>query len=346
MRKILIITQKVDMNDSSFGFFHDWLREFSKLAQVTVLALEVGQYDLPGVQVFSLGKDRGLSKARWLFNLYSYLWKERKAYDFVFAHMSPLFVILPYPILFLLRKKIVLWYVHRNVDLKLRIAEKLVSKVFTATKESFGITSKKVVYMGQAVDVDKFYSENLEHLNDKKEFQVITVGRITPIKNLDTLIEAVALVSKQIPIVVDIVGAPVTKGDVEYDEKLKKMVVENALADRVRFFGSIANKDLPKLFVAANASINLCPKGGLDKTVLESMASGIPVLVSNTAFKGHLGHYAEEFIFPERNQVALAEILKKLYDRTDLVKVGQYLQNQVREKSSLKHLVENIVENL
>ena len=54
MKKILIITQKVDMNDSSFGFFHDWLREFSKIAQVTVLALEVGEYDLLGVKVFSL----------------------------------------------------------------------------------------------------------------------------------------------------------------------------------------------------------------------------------------------------------------------------------------------------
>lgn len=346
MKKILIITQKVGMNDSSFGFFHDWLREFSKIAKVTVLALEVGEYDLPEVKVFSLGKDRGLSKVRWLFSLYRYLWKERRAYDFVFAHMSPLFVILPYPLLCILRKKIVLWYVHRNVDLKLRIAEKLVSKVFTATKESFGIPSKKVFYMGQAVDVDKFYSADLTHLDIKNPFRIVTVGRITLIKNLDTLIEATALMSKEIPIVVDIVGVPVTKKDGEYHDNLKKIILEKGLQDKVRFVGSIANKDLPKLFATANASINLCPTGGLDKTVLESMASGIPVLVSNTAFNGHLGHCAEDFIFPERNQVVLADMLKKLYDRTDLVKVGQYLQNQVREKSSLKHLVERIVENL
>ncbi len=346
MKKILIITQKVDMNDSSFGFFYDWLREFSKLAQVTVLALEVGEYVLPGVTVFSLGKDRGNNKLVWLFNLYRYTWKWRHSYDTVFAHMSPLFVILPYPLFFLLRKRVVLWYVHRNVDLKLRIAEKLVSKVFTATKESFGIESKKVVYMGQAVDVDKFYSENMEHLNDKKEFRLITVGRITPIKNLDTMIEAVALVSKQIPIVVDIVGAPVTKGDIEYDERLKKMIVDNNHENRVRFVGSIANKDLPKLFTTANASINLCPTGGLDKTVLESMASGIPVLVSNTAFKGHLGHYAQELMFPERDTVALARLLKDLYARKDLPEIGRYLQNQVREKSSIVRLIKNIVENI
>jgi glycosyltransferase involved in cell wall biosynthesis len=346
MKKILIITQKVDMNDSSFGFFHDWLREFSKLAQVTVLALEVGEYVLPGVQVFSLGKDRGLGKVRWLFNLYLYLWKERKTYDFVFAHMSPLFVILPYPLLCILRKKIVLWYVHRNVDFKLRVAEKLVLKVFTATPESFGISSCKVLYMGQAVDIHKFYSANLEHLNDKKEFRVITVGRITPIKNLDTLVEAVALVSKQIPIVVDIVGATVTKADIEYDHKLRKMVADRNLSDRIRFIGLVANKDLPRLFAGANLSINLCPTGGLDKTVLESMASGVPVIVSNDAFKAHLGQYKEVLMFPERDAVALARLFKDLYARKDFPEIGRYLQTQVRGRSSLGDLIKNIVENI
>ncbi len=346
MKNILIITQKVDMNDSSFGFFHDWLREFSKLAQVTVLALEVGQYDLHGVKVFSLGKDKGVSKFFWLLNLYRYLWIHRKQYDFVFAHMSPLFVIFPFLLMFCLKKNIYLWYVHRKVDLKLRISEKLVSKIFTATRESFGIKSDKVVYMGQAVDVDKFYSENLEHLNDKKEFRVITVGRITSIKNLDTLIEAVALVSNEIPIIVDIVGAPVTKGDFEYEKRLKKMIIEGGLSSKIKFIGSVANKDLPKLFTTANASVNLCPTGGLDKAVLESMASGIPVLVSNTAFKAHLGQYAEEFTFPERNPRALAERLKKLYVQKDLVEAGRYLQKLVREKSSITNLIKSIVENL
>ena len=346
MKKILILTQKVDMNDSGFGFFHDWLREFAKSAQVTVLALEVGAYDLSGVKVFSLGKDQGSNKLVWLLNLYHYAWRERASYDFVFAHMSPLFVLLPYPLFFFLRKKIVLWYVHRNVDLKLRIAEKIATKIFTATKESFGIPSEKVVYMGQAVDVDKFYSDNLERLNDKKEFRVITIGRITPIKNLDILIEAVTLVSKEIPIMVDIIGAPVTKGDIEYDAKLKKVIAQHGLENKVRFVGPVANKDLPKLFTTANASINLCPTGGLDKTVLESMASGVPVLVSNQAFTDHLGKHVHNLMSPERDVVTLAKLFIDLYARKDLPEIGRYLQVQVREKSSLDRLVKSIVENI
>jgi len=346
MKKILIITQKVDMNDSSFGFFHDWLREFLKNAQVTVLALEVGEYDLPGVTVFSLGKDQGKNKFVWLFNLHRYLWRERKSYDTVFAHMSPLFVIAPFPLFFVLRKKIALWYVHRNVDLKLRIAEKLATKIFTATKESFGIPSGKVVYMGQAVDVDRFFSSDLEHVNDKKEFRVITVGRITSIKNLDTLIEAVALCSKEVPIIVDIIGATATAQDVAYDSMLRKMVVDRGLQNKVRFLGAVANKDLPKEFAISQASINLCPTGGLDKTVLESMASGVPVLVSNRAFIEHLGKYTHDLMFSERDAVALTKLFKGLYARKDLSEIGRYLQVQVREKSSLDRLISSIVAHL
>ena len=220
------------------------------------------------------------------------------------------------------------------------------SKVFTATPESFGIPSKKVIYMGQAVDVDRFFSLDLDHVNKKEEFKVITVGRITPIKNLDTLILAVDSISKQIPIMIDIIGSTATKDDLTYHETLKELIKTKGLQDRVRFVGSVANKDLPKVFATAQLSINLCPTGGLDKTVLESMASGIPVLVSNTAFREHMGIYAKDLMFAERDHDALAELLGRLYVRKDLSEIGRFLQKQVRIKSSINTLIKNIVDNI
>ena len=46
--RILIITQKVDKDDSLLGFFHYWIENIAALAeQVTVIALSKGSYDLP-----------------------------------------------------------------------------------------------------------------------------------------------------------------------------------------------------------------------------------------------------------------------------------------------------------
>src|SRR3989338_7648361 len=57
--KLLIITQKVNQEDSVLGFFHSWIREFaSRFEEVTVICLEKGVYNLPeNVEVFSLGKE-------------------------------------------------------------------------------------------------------------------------------------------------------------------------------------------------------------------------------------------------------------------------------------------------
>ena len=63
--KLLILTQKVDKNDPILGFFHRWVEEFARhCEQVTVIALGVGEYDLPqNVRVFSLGKEQHLRDA-------------------------------------------------------------------------------------------------------------------------------------------------------------------------------------------------------------------------------------------------------------------------------------------
>ena len=64
MKKLLIITQKVDAQDDLLGFFVDWIAEFARrFEEVHVVALEVGTHSLPGnVTVYSLGKDSGKTK--------------------------------------------------------------------------------------------------------------------------------------------------------------------------------------------------------------------------------------------------------------------------------------------
>ncbi|MEA3398315.1 MAG: hypothetical protein U9R06_01065, partial [Patescibacteria group bacterium] len=76
---LLIITQKVDKQDSNLGFFHDWLLEFAKnFEQIIVICLQKGDYALPdNVKIISLGKDRGVNKLSLLFNFYKIIWQEK-----------------------------------------------------------------------------------------------------------------------------------------------------------------------------------------------------------------------------------------------------------------------------
>ena len=61
--KLLIITQKVDMNDDNLGSFHEWLKKLAEKADIFVIGNYVGKYDLPeNVKVFSLGKEIGVGR--------------------------------------------------------------------------------------------------------------------------------------------------------------------------------------------------------------------------------------------------------------------------------------------
>lgn len=320
--RLLIITQKISKNDSYFGFFHDWVTEFSKHIDVTVIALETREYSFPSnVKVLSLGKEGGASRVKYIYNFYKYILSEK--YDFVFAHMSPWYMILGW--LFWSGKKKALWYVHRNVDLKLRLAHMCTDIVFTSTKESFRIPSKKVQYMNQAIDITKF---NIPKKRPSVP-TIITVGRITPIKRLEILIEA----ANTLDVAVHIVGAPVVPDDYVYKTKLEKMIKN----PRIIFVGPVPNNQLPQLLAQSTMSINLCPTGGLDKAVLESMAARVPVLLTNTAFSGYIEKYKDILLVQDDCREKIVHLLS-----IDTTEISDYLFTQVQEKSSLPTLIQKI----
>lgn len=348
--RLLIVTQKADKNDPILGFFHRWLLEFSKKCEkLTVVCLYEGEHDLPaGVKVLSLGKEKGVSSLEYLINFYKYIWQERNNYDAVFVHMNPVYVALgaiPWKIW---GKKISLWYVHKSVDFKLRVAEFFSDDIFTVAKESFQLESGKVHIVGHGIPVERFSRPSDEKRNDNK-FRIISVGRITPIKNLDTLIEAAKIVKEEknnIDLEILLVGGPAQKGDEKYFEKLKKMTAEFGLEKNVVFLGNVPNDEIRKYYWKSDLSVNLCPTGGVDKAVLESMASGLPVLASNKAFEAYFGKYKGVLMFGLRDPKDLADRILKIIEGDNGKEIKEFLLRSVAERASLENLISKIISTL
>ncbi len=343
--KLLIITQKVNKDDGYFGFFHDWLKLFAaQCDEVTVIGLEVGSYDLPSnVRVLSLGKEDGRSLLKYVTRFYRYAWKYRNAYTHVFCHMCTEYAILGAPIWKLLRKKIGLWYIHRNVNMKLRLAEKLIDVAYTSTPESFRIESKKRNFMGQAVDLAK-YARPAHVEREDDTFTIVSVGRLTPIKNLDTLIRATAILRERgHKLKVKLIGAAVMEKDVAYEKMLHELVIELKLEEQIIFVGNVPNKEIAEYYWKSDLSLNLCPTGGMDKAILESMAGGIPAIVSNEAFRDYFGEHANELIFQLRDPKDCADKIEEYIKREDKRSLNAFLFAQVSERSSLERLITNIL---
>lgn len=276
--KLLIVTQSVDRRNPILGFFHRWIEEFANNFDfVTVICLEKGEYNLPhNVRVFSLGKEKGKIKIKYIFNFYRYIWSERRNYDVVFVHMNPIYVILGWLVWKIQKKKTSLWYTHKNVDLKLHLALKLVDDVFTASELSFRLKSSKVHVLGHGIDTELFNIRNTQKSNI-----ILAVGRIS---NTKRVLEMLPIINTIPEYKLQIIGSPANNDDESYLKKLKHKISDLGLTQKVDFVGDISQSDMPGYYNNAKAMINLSSTGSLDKVVLEAMASGLPVVTTNEAF--------------------------------------------------------------
>lgn len=335
MKKILIVTQSVDVNDPVLGFFHRWLEEFSKHADIDVIANRTGTVTLPNnVRVFSLGKEKGTSRIMRYLQYQKLTFQLVPKSDGIFFHMCPEYVVGAHVFPFLFRKKTALWYTHKHVSLTLRIATLLVDKIYTASPESFRLKSPKVEVTGHGIDTDFFVPA--PDMQDKNE--ILSVSRISPAKNILVLLKACLLLRERgESFHCTIVGAP-GKGDtvaLRYCDEINRFVEESNLKNIVHIVGERVYSVLPSVYQRAHVFVNLSQTGSLDKAVLEAMASGCKIVTSNEAFFPVLPLECHVVLTPE----SVADVVQRQLRGN----VSQSLRDIVTANHSLSRLIDRIV---
>lgn len=347
--KLLFITQKVDLDDDVLGVYHSWIRKLSqKLTKVSVVCLYQGKTVLPNnVGVFSLGKEAYPSRLKYIFNFYKYIWKLKHDYDVVFVHMNPVYIVLGGCFWKLWGKKIMLWYNHPLGNLTAKIGIFFSDKVFCTSAYSFAAKYKKTEIMPVGINTDLFkpMPEILKKYN-----RILFLGRISPIKKIEVLIEAVKILdSKNIGFELLIVGSSASAKDKKYELKLKEMASTLVSKDRIVFKPSVPNYKTPEIYNSSVIFVNLTPTGSFDKTTLEAMSCGTLVLVSNDVFKRFFSPEAQKIcMFNEDSVEDLSGKIGSIWALPDEKKqeLSSYLQNVVAENHSLDGLISRLYENL
>ncbi|MBI5728711.1 MAG: glycosyltransferase family 4 protein [Candidatus Magasanikbacteria bacterium] len=348
--KLLVLTQKVDLNDSNLGSFHAWLQRLSEqVDHLYVVCLQKGEDTLntDKVTILSLGKERGaVSTVRYAARFYAHLWRLRGEYDKVLVHMNPEYAIMGGLFWRLAGKKVLLWYTHKAVNLKLRLAEKFVTKIFTASKESFRLPSKKVEVVGHGVNMEEFATQKwLRQLpNYREQILLLIAGRVAPSKDLETPIRAVAAL-KHIedipPVFLDVIGSPILDVDYNYKEKLESFKKELHCAGNVRLNDSRSYQQMSHVYQTHHILIHTSRTGSMDKVVLEALAAGRIVVTSSEAYR-HLDGSGFVFWFPPGGYQELANTIEKIYKAGILVP-NQKAIEYVKKNHNLDTLVGKIM---
>lgn len=335
----------MDERDPSVGFTIDWVEEFAKhVDNVYVLTMFTGQYNVSdNVKVFTIGHDKGYSKIRLLWNFYVQFFKIIFKYkiDGCFAHMQPLFAALSGFFLRISGKKLVTWYAHPSLTKTLRIAHFFSTNTVASVYEAYPHKKNKLKVIGQAIDTDIFVPAKNKNQNTKVE--ILYTGRVSTSKNIETLINAVAILLQEdpvLPLSVKIVGDPVGEGKEEYNEMLHNLAKERGIYNIVEFKPFIKRKMLVPIYQAADIFVNLTPVGFGDKVAWEAMACGIPTIVANPGFIETLGKFERELFYEYGNAEALALKLKGLIqiDKSHRREMGLYLREQVIQLHSMVNL--------
>jgi glycosyltransferase involved in cell wall biosynthesis len=131
-----------------------------------------------------------------------------------------------------------------------------------------GIPAEKIVIVPNIVD-------NSIHPKERdKQFDVLTLARLEPVKHIEVLIRAISIVQQSIP---DIQVAIV--GDGADREELEALTRELGLEDHITFTGF--QPDVERWFNQSRLFVLTSEREGFPHTVIESMFCGIPVIASN-----------------------------------------------------------------
>ena len=138
---------------------------------------------------------------------------------------------------------------------------------------------------------------------------LLFVGRLTEVKGLEFLIDAIPLILHKFSDLRLIVI-----GNGEQERELRTQATERGLDSHVYFLGSLPNSELPAYYATADVFIgpSIRVTGGVTEgfglTFVEAAMSGCPVIGTMTGGIGEIIKDNETgFLVPERDSVSLAE---------------------------------------
>ncbi len=191
---------------------------------------------------------------------------------------------------------------------------------------AYGAQPERITVVPCGVDVQMFRpldsSASKKHLGLPDKKLLLFVGRIDPVKGIDTLLKAMLIVKQKMGSDYNaellIVGGDKDITDYSEDSeiyRLRRLTNQLGLKDTVTFLGAQRQDRLPYFYSAAEACIMPSRYESFGMVALEAMACGTPVIASKV---GGLASLIQDgscgFVVPEENEQALAEKICQLLD--------------------------------
>jgi glycosyltransferase involved in cell wall biosynthesis len=184
---------------------------------------------------------------------------------------------------------------------------------------AFGMPAERILTFPWGVDLGKFFPD-IAKASGRNVFTVLSTRNWEPLYGVDILARAFVKAARLCPQL-----QLCMLGSGSMASQLRLIFEEGGVIERVRFPGQIGQADLPGYYRSADLYVSASHTDGSSVSLLEALACGLPVLVSDIpGNREWVEPDVQGWLFPDWEVDALAQgILNAFQERQRLPEMGQ-----------------------
>lgn len=242
---------------------------------------------------------------------------------------------------------IVNWLIYYSIE---KISSKWTSTLITINDEDYKNAHKfkknnhqLSLYKipGVGINLDKFKSPSFEEKQNLRQqygfkhndFILIYVAEMTVRKNQKLLIQSIALLEEKIPNM-----QVLLVGEGPLLDKYKTLVIDLNLSEIISFLGY--RNDVNTLMKISDVAVSTSKQEGLPVNVMEAMATGLPIVVSDC--RGNRDLINNNGFVVDNDEFQFSKAIETIYHSRDLRKKF----SKESEKTITDYSVENVLDFL
>ena len=249
------------------------------------------------------------------------------------------------------------FFIERPIKYAIKHSDKIITPSL-ATKEeilkrNWNVDEKKIEVVYEGVS-EEFYPKSEEEIDKiRKKYEIgknpylLFVSTIQPRKNIPNMIRAFSQFINENEEMKNTLLLIAGKKGWDYEKSLEapqKYGVEK----NVKFLGRVPEEDLPILYSGAKGYINVSFEEGFGLPLLESMACGVPSVVSNIPAHKEVGDYLPIYVDPnniENIKDGIFEIMTRSFDKKEFIERSKNFSWKNTAEKTLEVLEKTLKEN-
>jgi glycosyltransferase involved in cell wall biosynthesis len=190
--------------------------------------------------------------------------------------------------------------------------------------------------MTNAVNTDRFAPGEGREAGGR--FRIVVPRRLYPKNGVEYFVRAMPLIVAELDAEARIVG------DGPERERLKSLVIELGISDRIEFLGARPNDEMPGLLRDADLAVVPSLMEATSIAALEAMACALPIAASQVGGLPEIIDEGVGALVEPKNPRALANAVVSLLRRPDRQELGREARRRVVANWSISRMVERHLE--